>query len=31
MYKKWTKNEVFHEGILQLMWPNPQETADLSH
>ena len=24
-----TKNEVFHYGFLQSMWPNPQETADL--
>ena len=24
-----TKNEVFHKGVLQYMWPNPQETADL--
>ena len=23
------KNEVFHYGFLQEMWPNPQETADL--
>ena len=27
--KKWAKNEVFHWGFLQQMWPNPQETADL--
>ena len=25
----FTKNEIFHLGFLQLMWPNPQETADL--
>ena len=24
-----TKNEVFHWGFLQWMWPNPQVTADL--
>ena len=24
-----TRNEVFHDGFLQLMWPNPLETADL--
>ena len=24
-----TKNEVFHEGFIQQMWPNPQEPADL--
>ena len=24
-----TKNEVFHQGSLQKMGPNPQETADL--
>ena len=24
-----TKNEVFHYGFIQEMWPNPQETADL--
>ena len=24
-----TKYEVFHEGFLQQMWPNTQETADL--
>ena len=24
--KKWAKNEVFHWGFLQQMWPNPQET-----
>ena len=23
------KNEVFHQGFLQQMWPNPQQTADL--
>ena len=23
------KNEIFHEGFLQPMWPNPQETVDL--
>ena len=22
------RNEVFHYGFLQCMWPNPQETAD---
>ena len=26
---KSTKNEVFHLGFLQYMWPNPRETADL--
>ena len=25
LHKEW----VFHEGFLQQMWPNPQETADL--
>ena len=25
----YTKNEVFHLGFLQLMWENPQQTADL--
>ena len=25
----FTKNEVFHYGSLQWMWPNPQVTADL--
>ena len=25
----YTKNEVFHWGFLQWMWPNPQEIADL--
>ena len=24
-----TKNEVFHKGFLQSMWPNPQQIADL--
>ena len=24
-----TKKEVFHQGFLQQMWPNPQKTADL--
>ena len=24
-----TKNDFFHQGFLQLMWPNPQETVDL--
>ena len=24
----YTKNEVFHQGFLQYMWLNPQETAD---
>ena len=24
-----TKNEVFHYGFLQLIWPNPQFSADL--
>ena len=23
----WTNNEVFQEGLLQLIWINPQETA----
>ena len=25
----WTKNEIFHWGFLQWMWPNPQKTVDL--
>ena len=23
------KNEVFHQGFLQYMWPNPEDTTDL--
>ena len=29
MHSLQQKNEVFHQGFLQSMWPNPQETADL--
>ena len=27
--KHCTKNEIFHWGFLQWMWPNPQEITDL--
>ena len=29
LYRHCTKNEVFHQGFLKLMRPNPQFPADL--
>ena len=28
-WNHYTKKEVFHQGFLKQMWPNPQETSDL--
>ena len=28
-YLHFTKNEVFHSGYPQQMWPNPQETEEI--